>query len=187
MKLQNTPQVALVCALTTGDECVRKAAIDALQIRFGPMVERGELYAFDEGGYYASEMGFGLKKQLFCFTTLVSSDTLYAQKMAAIDIEHALADTRDGESCRRANIDPGLLSIESLVLSTTKRVGHRICIGTGIWAETTLLYQKGAYRPLPWTYLDYQSDGVQQFLLRSRQWLRSQRGSAVEGRSGRKA
>ena len=73
--------------------------------------------------------------------------------------------------CRRANIDPGLLSIESLVLATTKYAGHRVCIAPQLYAEVTLLYQRGRYRPLEWTYPDYQGDAVQRFLLDVRPWL----------------
>ncbi len=163
---------ALVCALMTGRATVHQRALDALCARFGPMALQSDAYAIDAAGYYAREMGGGLSKQLFCFSSLVDTAALCACKEAAMEIEQSLTRTVDGVACRTANIDPGLLSLESLVLSTTKRVGHRICIGTGIWAETTLLYQKGGYRSLPWTYLDYQSDLVQDFLMDCRQWLR---------------
>ena len=76
---------------------------------------------------------------------------------------------------RRANIDPGLLSIESLVLATSKYSGHRICIAPQLYAELTLLYQKGRYQPFAWTYLDYQSETLQDFLLESRTWLMATR------------
>ena len=178
LKLQNPPRVALICALTTNGDCAFRKAVSILQSRFGSIVDQSEPYALQEGGYYELEMGSRLKKQLLCFAQLVAPDKLYTHKMSSIGIEHALAEMRDGARCRRVNIDPGLLSIESLVLSTTKRIGHRISIGKGIWAETTLLYQKGAYRPLPWTYLDYQRDDIQRFLLRVRQWLQVQQRSA---------
>ncbi len=183
LKLQNPPRVALIFALTTNGDRAFREAVDILQSRLGSIVYQSEPYALQEGGYYASEMGSGLKKQLLCFAQLVAPDQLYAHKMSSIGIEHALAEMRNGARCRRVNIDPGLLSIESLVLSTTKRVGHRISIGKSIWAETTLLYQKGTYRPLPWTYLDYQRDDVQCFLLRVRQWLQVQQRSADDGKA----
>ena len=183
LKLQNPPRVALTFALTTNGDRAFREAVDILQSRLGSIVDQSEPYALQEGGYYASEMGSGLKKQLLCFAQLVAPDQLYTHKMSSIGIEHALAEMRNGARCRRVNIDPGLLSIESLVLSTTKRVGHRISIGKGIWAETTLLYQKGTYRPLPWTYLNYKRDDVQRFLLRVRQWLQLQQRSADDEES----
>ena len=76
---------------------------------------------------------------------------------------------------RNINIDPGLLTSGSLVLSSTKYSPHRIPIGPGIFAETTLLYEKGIYKPLPWTYLDYKNEFVQETLLRARSWLKKDR------------
>ena len=165
---------ALVCALTTGDSAVHNRAVEALCARFGDIVGESAPYATDAAGYYAPEMGEGLHKQLVCFSRLIPPEDLYECKLDAIEIEKALAHAEHGALRRKANIDPGLLSLGSLVLSTSKCVPHRICIGPGIWAETTLLYQKGAYRPQPWTYLDYQRADVQEFLLRCRRWLRGE-------------
>jgi hypothetical protein len=53
------------------------------------------------------------------------------------------------------NIDPGYLLPERLVLATGKNFTHRIYIGQGIYADLTLIFQKGAFRTLPWTYPDY--------------------------------
>ncbi len=174
MDLQQGMRTALMCALTTGDMAVHRRAVEALSARFGDAVEVSATYDADAAGYYASEMGEGLRKQLVCFSRLVAPEDLYAFKLEAIKIEEALAHAVSGALCRRANIDPGLLSLGSLVLSTSKHAPHRICIGPGLWAETTLLFQKGAYRPQPWTYLDYQRTDVQAFLLRCRRWLRQQ-------------
>jgi len=43
------------------------------------------------------------------------------------------------------------------VLATTKNYAHRIYLGGGIYAEVTLRYQGGTFRPWPWTYPDYAS------------------------------
>lgn len=172
--LQQGVRAALVCALTAAEETAHRCAVDALSARFGDAVKASAVYDVDEAGYYACEMGHGLRKQLVCFSRLVAPQDLYGRKLEAIEVEKALAHRVGGALCRRANIDPGLLSLGSLVLSTSKCVPHRICIGPGIWAETTLLYQKGAYRPQPWTYLDYQRADVQEFLLRCRRWLREE-------------
>ena len=54
------------------------------------------------------------------------------------------------------NLDPGLITAERLVLATGKNYSHRIYLGKGIFADLTLVFFKGTYRPLPWTYPDYQ-------------------------------
>ena len=65
----------------------------------------------------------------------------------------------------RVNIDPGYLLFERFVLATGKNYSHRIYIGEGIYADLTLIYQQGAYRPLPWTYPDYSEKAMGQFLM----------------------
>ncbi|MBT6631284.1 MAG: DUF4416 family protein, partial [Gemmatimonadetes bacterium] len=46
-----------------------------------------------------------------------------------------------------------------------------IAIAPSLFAEVTLLFEKGEYRPLPWSYRDVQSAPVQTLLLRLRQRL----------------
>jgi hypothetical protein len=41
------------------------------------------------------------------------------------------------------------------ILATGKNYAHRIYLGKGIYADLTLIFQKGAFRKLPWTYPDY--------------------------------
>ena len=117
-------------------------------------------------------MGARLSKQLVCFAERIDPAELAAVKAQTMALERAMSRGQ----CRRANIDPGLLSIENLVLATTKCAGHRICIAPQLYAEVTLLYQRGRYRPLEWTYPDYQGDAVQGFLLEVRPWLLAVRG-----------
>ena len=45
----------------------------------------------------------------------------------------------------------------------------------GLYAEITLLYQKGSYAPQQWTYADYHSEELQHFLLEIRSYLMQQR------------
>ena len=112
-----------------------------------------------------------LFRSLLCFEELVDPSTLASAKTRTIEIEKAMA--RNG--VRRANIDPGLLSIEGLVLATTKYSGHRICIASSLYAELTLIYQRGQYRSLEWTYPDYRQEPVQSFLLQIRTRLMADR------------
>ncbi len=58
---------------------------------------------------------------------------------------------------RKVNIDPGLLCLSRFILVTTKESAHRIPLSGGIHAEITLLFHKGSFRPLEWTYPDYRS------------------------------
>lgn len=142
--------------------------IAALTEEFGELRAQSQVYDFDMTSYYEEEMGSGLCKALAWFGPLVEPAELATRKHATIAFERARS--VDGQR-RRVNIDPGLLSVNSLVLATTKASGHRICIAPGLWAEVTLRYEKGAYRRQPWTYLDYQREDVGEFLLGVRRRL----------------
>jgi hypothetical protein len=66
------------------------------------------------------------------------------------------------------NIDPGYLLLERFVLATGKNYAHRIYIGQNIYADLTLTYAKGGFQTLPWTYPDYASPEIRDFLLQVR-------------------
>ncbi|MCK4785250.1 MAG: DUF4416 family protein, partial [Desulfobacteraceae bacterium] len=53
------------------------------------------------------------------------------------------------------NIDPGCISPERLILATGKNYVHRIYLSKGIYADLTLIFKKGSFSPLKWTYPDY--------------------------------
>lgn len=122
-----------------------------LERRLGPReVEIGPL-AFDFTKYYEAEMGPGNKRWVWAFARLVDRGRLAAIKLLTNEVEQAY--TRDGR--RRFNLDPGLLTLENFVLATGKNRAHRIYVGEGIFGDLTLVFRKGSYRPLEWTYPDY--------------------------------
>ena len=170
--LQPSTPVALVCAILADSADTFADAKIGLIKCFGSLHAASEPYDFDFTSYYEAEMGAGLSKQLVCFAERTDPAELAAIKAQTMALERAMSQ----EGCRRANIDPGLLSIESLVLATTKCAGHRVCIAPQLYAEVTLLYQRGCYQPLEWTYPDYRSDAMQHFLLDMRSWLLRVRG-----------
>ena len=69
------------------------------------------------------------------------------------------------------NVDPGYVAPSRLVLATTKDYSHRIYIGNGIYAEVTLIFRKGTWTPLDWTYPDYRTELALDFFLRVREVL----------------
>lgn len=44
-----------------------------------------------------------------------------------------------------------------------KNYAHRIYLGSGVYAEVTLVFKKHSFQPLPWTYRDYASAEVLNF------------------------
>jgi hypothetical protein len=68
------------------------------------------------------------------------------------------------EEKRSVNIDPGYMLQERFVLATGKNFAHRIYIGKKIYADLTLIYKKGDFEKLPWTYPDYSDKNMLSFL-----------------------
>ncbi len=113
-----------------------------------------EVRPFDYTGYYEEEMGRPLYRRWAFFRELVSQDRLPDIKWQALEIEKQWAVNEK----RRLNLDPGLITAERLVLATGKNFSHRIYLGKGIFADLTLIFVKGTYHPLPWTYPDYKDE-----------------------------
>lgn len=153
------------------DEVLLVQARERMAESIAPIHQLGPVYAFEYSSYYEKEMGAGLLKQLVWFEGLVDPAVLPQVKGRMMELERMMGFEEGGQVRRRANLDPGLVTIESLVLASTKYSGHRICIGPGLYAETTLLFQKGQYRPLEWTYQDFRTEAAQAFLLEIRAWL----------------
>lgn len=110
---------------------------------------------FHHTDYYKEEMGPGLYRRMVCFRGLFPEDSLVRTKLLAMSIEDYF---RNEEGKRRANLDPGTLGLGRLVLSTHKDHAHRVFLGRGVYADLTLVFTQGRFRPLPWTYPDYASE-----------------------------
>ena len=146
--------VKLIASLFSGDLSLLAATRVALVRLFGPTDFESDLLTFDHTDYYTPEFGPGLQRQILAFEQLVSPAALPAIKHQTNELERSLA---EGEE-RRVNIDPGYVSLGKMVLASTKDHAHRLYLGQGIYAEITLTFQRGRFRPWPWTYPDYASD-----------------------------
>ena len=177
MGLVHAPDpVKLVTAMLGISQTCLEEAEAALVAAFGDIELRSQDIPFTHTRYYEREMGAGTVRRIVSFATLVDPGELAAIKLATNAIEASLA----LEGQRRVNLDPGYLTAAKLVLATTKNNAHRIYLGQGIYAEVTLAYHDGAYRPWPWTYPDYAEGTYNEILLRIRQrylaQLRAMRG-----------
>lgn len=156
---------AFFCALTFAGEGMPDEALEALRSRLGPEADRLPPFPFTFTHYYEKEMGRGLQKMFVLFETLRDPGELAEVKRATNALEESLARPDGG---RTVNLDPGYVAPAKVVLATTKDFAHRVCLGGGIFGEVTLKASGGAWEPLPWTYPDYRSDSVRQFLWRAR-------------------
>ncbi len=161
MSLPQPPTPAkLIVGFFLKETALAGAVVRELQDRLGPVDMVSPWLDFDFTDYYQKEMGAPLQRRLVVFKALIEQDQLAAIKHTTNDLERRY----QGQGRRRVNIDPGYLLAERLVLATGKNFTHRIYIGAGIYADLTLIFQKGTFRPLPWTYPDYAQRPLIDFL-----------------------
>jgi len=122
-----------------------------LKKKFGAIDEETPFIDFDSTEYYNRELGSGLKRKFISFAKLITIENSHSLKLFSNKIEKRLA---KGAS-RTINIDPGYLTLASLILLTTKNRSHRIYINSGIFADLELVFMGKTFRPLEWTYPDY--------------------------------
>lgn len=131
------------------------------ECRFGAIDMISPWYDFSFTDYYAPEMGTSLHRRLLVFQRLIGQQALADIKRYTNTVEQDFA----VHSKRRVNIDPGYLLYERFVLASGKNFSHRIYIGRGIYADLTLVFRKGGYQTLDWTYPDYKDQFMRDFLL----------------------
>jgi hypothetical protein len=164
--LREAPPAFLFFGVFTGFEGVFDRVRSLVEGRYGPIDRDGESAAspFPETRTYARTMGAGLLKKLFVVERLWPQDRLAEAKLAAIEMEDAVHRSGAFPVERPVNIDPGLVNDCRVVLASTKDYSHRLYRGQGIWEEVSLVFQEGAWRPLPWTYPDLRAPTYHAFL-----------------------
>jgi len=138
--------------------------------KLGRVAIRSEAKPFDQTNYYGPEMGGDLVRQWWVFETPVMPDELAGLKIWSNGIEGKNQNEKSG---RRVNVDPGLITLNSLILATTKNFSHRIYLSQGIYAETTLIYRHNRFQSLDWTYPDYKTEDALAFFGQAREYLKS--------------
>lgn len=95
-------------------------------------------------------------RQFVFFRELITQDRLKEIK----NLTRVIENEQSIEGSRRVNLDPGLLAPARVVLATTKDYAHRIYLGDGIFAETTLIFRNGKFMPGEFAYSDYTQEGT---------------------------
>jgi len=145
--------VKIVAGFIFNDSEALKKSLRLLSKILGPVDTQSDLFDFDITRYYNKEMGEGLKRKFVSFRKVRGLKDIYKLKLFTNKLERRLSVS----GRRKVNIDPGYLTLGKLILFTTKDYSHRIHLGGGIYAEATLYFKNGSYRPWEWTYPDYKT------------------------------
>ncbi len=151
------PQPAkLVASLISSQQGFISDSILKLSGIYGKPDYISELIPFSFTDYYEPEMGPGLVRRMISFEELIMPDMLPDIKITTNKTEEFFS----AQSRRTVNIDPGYVTRCHLVLATGKPYAHRPYLGKGIYADLTLVFRAGSFRPLEWTYPDYAGQAI---------------------------
>lgn len=143
-----------------------------LETIFRRIDHRSSSYNFSEiSGYYDTEMNGQVTKYFLSFEGLIDPARLVEIKL----LTNMLEDEYSVNGGRQVNLDPGIIGHGRLILATTKKAPHRIPLNSGIYGEMTLFFARKKWQHLPWTYLDFKTDLVKQFLTEARNIYLQQR------------
>jgi hypothetical protein len=164
-----TPEKLVIGILTSRPG--RTAELTAgLSARWGAVDFSCDPFPFPFTDYYNNEMGVPIFRFFLSFDRLVDPARLAEIKKETNALEEGYRE----EGRRKVNLDPGLLALARFTLATTKENAHRIPLADGIYAEITLLYHKGGFQALPWTYPDFRSEHYLSILNRIRARYKTQ-------------
>ena len=159
--------VKLIIGIICNDSELIDKVLLQLEGLYGKIDSKSDLMDFDKTIYYNEEMGQGLKKIFVSFEKLIKPEDIIDIKLKTNEIEDSL--TYHNTSNRRINLDPGYISAANLILATTKDFSHRIYLGRGIFAEVTLIYSKGRYNILDWTFPDFRQEKYHRYFIKVRE------------------
>jgi hypothetical protein len=167
--------------MISADAALFAPASQRLADEFGPVDLTSDVMPFDLTHYYDDEMGSPLHRRFVSFREPADPEALVDAKLTtqALEADFAAEAPKAGP-LRPINLDPGYVAPSKLVLASLKDFSHRLYLGRGVYAEITLMYRKGRWESLPWTFPDFASGRYDAFLTAVRERLRSEPPTAKE-------
>ena len=173
-ELKKPKPVKLIIGILAADEQCLNRAHQVLTSAFGKFDFVSDIWPFDKTDYYKDQAGEHILRQFVSIEKLIDPGDLSKIKHKTNALEQKLARKMAMDLCRPVNLDPGIIEPSKLILATTKNYSHRIYIGRKMYAEVTLIFDKGQWRPLPYTYPDYQQQCYFDFFEKVRKRLLEQ-------------
>ncbi len=168
----NEPRpVKLFIGILAANEPALAEAIKAISKSFGVIDLTSNIWSFTHTDYYKDELGTNALRQFVSIEKLIDPGKLAKVKHTTNKIEMKLARSLKLELPRPVNLDPGIIEPSKLILATTKNYSHRIYIGHKMFAEVTLIYEKGSWRHFDYTYPDYRQADYHEFFTKVRNRL----------------
>jgi hypothetical protein len=154
-QLKEPEPVKLIIGILAADKNCLDAAVEEIAGGFGEIDFTSDIWPFTQTDYYKQQTGDSILRQFVSISALVNPGRLADIKHKTNSLEQKLAGRLKPDLPRPVNLDPGIIEPSKLVLATTKNYSHRIYIGENMYAEVTLIYDKGKWLSMPYTYPDY--------------------------------
>ena len=173
-ELKDPKPVKLIVGILAANREALASSVEAVNKQIGKVDLASEVWPFTQTDYYKNETGHNIFRQFVSIEELVDPGKLAEIKHTTNKMEQELAGVLKTAVPRPVNLDPGIIEPSKLVLATTKNYSHRIYIGNKMFAEVTLIYEKGNWRHFEWTYPDYKQQHYQEFFNKVRSRLMEQ-------------
>ena len=173
-ELKDPKPVKLIIGILAANEAALAAAVKAISKSFGVIDLTSDVWQFTQTDYYKDELGSNALRQFVSIENLIDPGKLAQIKHDTNSLEQQLADSLKLSLPRPVNLDPGFIEPSKLILASTKNFSHRIYIGNKMFAEVTLMYEKGSWRHFEFTFPDYRQSCYQDFLTKVRTRLMEQ-------------
>ncbi len=171
MKPTEPEPVKFFVAILYSDADLLEKAIGVLQEKFGRIDYRSPAFEFKVTDYYEAEMGEPIYRKFVSFEKLINPGELAAIKIATNQLEDELA--VDGR--RKVNLDPGYMDFHKVILASAKYNSQKIYLDHGIYADPTLWYEKGEFKPYPLSFPDFKAGVYNQTFLHIRGLFKAHR------------
>jgi hypothetical protein len=154
-EIKEPKPVKLFIGILASDQQSLEEAVKAIETNFGSLGLVSEVWAFTQTDYYKDQTGNNILRQFVSINELIEPGQIAEIKHQTNKIEQDLAEKLKHQWPRPVNLDPGIIEPSKLVLATTKNFSHRIYIGRKMYAEVTLIYDKGKWKAFDYTFPDY--------------------------------
>ncbi len=158
-ELKDPKPVKLIIGILAAEQKALLAAMEAIEDKLDSIDLASDVWPFNQTDYYKDQTGTNILRQFVSTERLIDPGKLAKIKHKTNKLEqklvHRLSSIVHPPLPRPVNLDPGIIEPSKLVLATTKNYSHRIYIGKKIYAEVTLIFDKGCWCPLAYTYPDY--------------------------------
>lgn len=154
-KLNDPNPVKLIIGILAADRQALHTAVEAIIDNFGKTDFVSDVWPFDQTDYYKEQMGRRILRQFVSIERLIDPAKLPEIKLRTNRLEQKLTATLGLPLPRPVNLDPGIIEPSKLILASAKNFSHRIYIGRKIYAEVTLIFDKGRWRSFDYTFPDY--------------------------------